>query len=170
MDLATATAIRAEQAAQQARQVAEFATTRPTPSPAEANALANTPGAIFMNKRWDLSPVTQTSPDPTEPPGRPVPPPPPFNTAPPVITALDGLEVGDQLVGAVGSWSGAGLSYTRQWMRGALPLVGQTGGIYTLSAPDVGYAITMAVVATTSAGAKATCVVEFWRARSRRKG
>jgi hypothetical protein len=51
--------------------VGEFATTRPTPSQAESDALAGSNTALVMRKQWDLSPVDPNSHDPTEPPGRP---------------------------------------------------------------------------------------------------
>jgi hypothetical protein len=66
---------------------------------------------------------------------------------------LDTLEVGHQLIGAQGTWTGPGIGYARQWFRGALPIAGATLPSYTLTAPDVGYAIGLTVVATTNAGA-----------------
>lgn len=53
------------------RLVGEFEVTRPTPSQSENDQLGTTAGAIPLLKRWDLSPVDQSSFDPTEPPGRP---------------------------------------------------------------------------------------------------
>lgn len=48
---------------------AEFAVTRPTPSQDECDRAAD--GEVVPLKQWDLSPVDQSSFDPTEPPGRP---------------------------------------------------------------------------------------------------
>jgi hypothetical protein len=88
-----------------------------------------------------------------EPPGRPVPPPPPICTVLPNVAFIAGLEVGDVLAGAVGTWSpGAGNNYDRQWYRGGRIILGATGITYTIAPPDVGFMIVFAVRATTPAG------------------
>jgi len=69
----------AARAAIASRQAGEFETTRPTPTQAEhdllalmpASPLAHTPRVLTMLKEWDLSPIDESSFDPTEPPGRP---------------------------------------------------------------------------------------------------
>ena len=91
-------------------------TWRPTPTLFEANTTAAS-GNPVMTKVWDTSPVDPWSFDPTQPPGLPAL---PVNTAPPVITALDGTEVGDQLLTQVGMWTG-GPTYARQWLRDGTP-------------------------------------------------
>ena len=79
------------------------------------------------NKAYDLSPIDQQSFDPTTPPPLAIF---PINSAPPVITPLDTLEVGHQLLASVGSWTPAGMTYLRQWFRGDMPIVGAAGAAY----------------------------------------
>ena len=89
-----------------------------------------------------------------EPPGRPVPPP-PINTAPPTVAMLDGVAVGDQLLAAVGSWTGGpGITYERAWYRGGRAIPGATDLSYVIQPADTGYMLTFAVRATTPAGAQ----------------
>jgi hypothetical protein len=71
MDLRSALALHVAALEKQARQQAEFVTTRPTPTRAENDAMLD--GDIVTVKQWDLSPIVETSPDPSEPPGRPMP-------------------------------------------------------------------------------------------------
>jgi hypothetical protein len=132
---------------------AEFATTRPTPNPDEANRMAA--GEIVAVKQWDLSEIDRSSPDPFEPPGRPIPPDPPVNTAPPTVALLSGsvFEVGATLLATVGIWSGGpGLTYERSWARGGRLIPGATGISYVLTAPDTGFMLTFAVRCTTAQG------------------
>jgi hypothetical protein len=149
MNLEQARATRDAQVAQRVSQQAEFQVWRPTPQPGEVSV------AIGGVKRWDLSRILlDQSPDPAEPPGRPVPPPPPINTVPPNVAQLDGVAVGDTLVATVGSWTPGGLTYERAWYRGGRIIPGATGIAYQIATPDVGYMIVFAVRATTPAGAQ----------------
>lgn len=68
--LAAARAYLAENAKRRRQQLAEFETTRPTPTQEENDLLAKD-GELTMLKQWDLSPIDPSSFDPTEPPGRP---------------------------------------------------------------------------------------------------
>ena len=149
--LAAARAIRDATVAQQQRQIAEFEVWRPTPTRQENDLMAAHVWTLL--KRWSLSPISPDAFDKTEPPGRPIPPTPPVCATLPNIAALAGLEVGDQLVGQQGTWTGSGVTFTRQWYRGALPIAGATLAVYAIIAPDVGYAIGLVVTATTNAGA-----------------
>ena len=130
----------------------EFPVTRPTPTRAE-NDLTATTGDVVMIKQWDLSPIDQSSFYPFEPPGRPLDPsiPPPVNTTAPTIAAFDGLAVGDLLAGQVGVWSGSP-TFTRQWLRGATPIPGETAPGYTLATEDIGADIGLEVTATNAGG------------------
>jgi hypothetical protein len=143
-DLETARSFLAEE---RARLVFEFEVTRPTPTPPECDLAAA--GVIAMPKDWDLSPVDESSFDPTEPPGRPIGPPVP--TTAPAVQALTDLVVGSQLVTTNGVWTGSP-TYTRQWRRGATNIGGGTGPSHTLVAADVGQMISCNVTATNAAG------------------
>jgi hypothetical protein len=128
--LAAARIARADEAERRAKALATAlppagATWRPTPQPAENNALAATPGAVTLTKLWDLSPVDQMSFDPTTPPATL--PDPPVNTVPPQITVLSTLTPGGLLVlSNNGTWTPAGATYVREWFRdGALILARQ---------------------------------------------
>jgi hypothetical protein len=135
----------------------EFQLWRPTPSQAEGDQLGATPGDIPMLKVWDLSPIDESSFDPTEPPGRPPPAAPPVNIAPPNITVLTTLEVGQDLISTNGTWTGAApITYTRQWQRGANPIAGATGISYILVTADVGQLISCVVTARTAEGGTAS--------------
>jgi hypothetical protein len=83
---------------QWSRQLAEFSTLRPTPTRAENNAVQN--GNVGMMKRWDLSPITET----TEPPGQPAPV--PVCTLPPELVVTTPV-VGVALATTAGSWVNA---------------------------------------------------------------
>jgi hypothetical protein len=122
--------------------IGEFPTTRPTPTQSENDSLTSATPVLPMVKIWDLAPIDMSSFDPFEPPGRPVAP--PTNVAPPTITPIGTLEVGQQLVVTNGTWNPpTGLTYTRQWWRGtpATPIVGQTAPTYIIAAADVGQMI-----------------------------
>ena len=127
--------------------IGEFATTLPTPLQSENDVLGTTAGAITMLKQWDLSPVDQSSFDPTEPPGRPIGP--PVNTVPPVITGTP--QVGQTLTVAVGTWSGSP-TFTGQWFRGATPIAGAVGPTYNLVALDSGAIISAEITGTNANG------------------
>jgi hypothetical protein len=135
------------------QQIGEFETTLPTPTQAENDVLGTTAGAVVMLKQWDLSPVDLTSFDPAEPPGRPIGP--PTNTVLPVIVVMTTLEVGGQLVCPNGTWTGSGITYTRQWASGGNAIGGATSNTYTIAASDVGNMILCRVTATNAGGALA---------------
>ena len=104
-----------------------------------------------MLKCWDRSPVDPQSFDPT--PGPPLPPT-PANTVPPLVSAIGGLSVGEQLVVSGGTWSGGG-SLARQWRRNGAPIWGATAISYILSYLDVGSSISATVTSTNAAGSVA---------------
>ena len=131
-----------------AQQVGEFPTTRPTPQQAENDLLGATPGAITMIKIWDLAPIDQSSFDPFEPPGRPAG---PINTSPPVVTGTP--QVGQTLSVNVGTWTGAGIAYTGQWLRNGNPIAGAAGPTYILVAADLNAIIIARITATNTDGA-----------------
>ena len=138
------------QRAAQPRQLPPLGVTwRPTPQPFENNAKAANPANIVMIKLWDRSPVDQSSFDPTQPPLAL--PDPPTNTTPPSIIPLDTLEVGRQLVGQQGSWTGSP-TYARQWLRAGTPIAGQTGAVYVATDDDLGLMIGLTVVASNAGG------------------
>jgi hypothetical protein len=122
-------------------------TWRPTPTPYEANLRA-TSGAIPMTKVWDTSPVDAWAFDPTQPPDLVDA---PVCTVQPNIALIGSLEVGQQLAGAAGTWSGSP-TYARQWDRDGAPIAGATAPGYTLVAADIGAMIGLTVTATNSGG------------------
>jgi hypothetical protein len=130
---------------------------RPTPTPAENNRKAANPADITMLKLWDKSPIDPWSFDPTTPPLEL--PPPPTNTAPPFITTLAGLEVGDQVVCSVGTWTGSP-TLGRQWLRGGAPIAGEVGVAYNLADDDLGAMIGCVVTATNLGGSAAANAAE----------
>jgi hypothetical protein len=105
-------------------------------------------GTLTMVKIWDRSPIDSGAFDPSTPP---LPGPPPVNTVPPFITVLTTLEVGQQLVGSTGSWTGAS-TYTRQWTRDGAPIAGAVTPGYILVEDDVGAMIGFTVVAANGNG------------------
>jgi hypothetical protein len=77
---------------------------------------------------------------------------PPVNTAPPVITAMTGVNVGDTLVrNSFGSWTGSP-TFASQWLRDTAPIFNATGSTYVLVAADAGAMITLGVVGTNADG------------------
>jgi hypothetical protein len=131
-------------------------TWRPTLSRAENDRVALDPTDVVLRKAWDTSPVDQSSFDPTQPPALVAP---PVNTAPPVIQLLTGLAVGDQLAGTIGAWTGTGIIYTRQWLRGSTPIAGATLPGSFLVAADVGLMIGLTLTATNTGGAGSASAV-----------
>jgi hypothetical protein len=125
MDLRSALVLRNEAVEKQARQIAEFQTTRPTPISEEIDV------AVGGVKQWDLSPiVTDQSPDPTEPPGRPAPV--PICTTPPEI--IGGTpQAGSTLATTGGSWTGATPAYSYAWRRNGVNVAGATSQTYVLA-------------------------------------
>jgi hypothetical protein len=123
-------------------------TWRPTPNRDECNRMAAS-GRLVTQKLWDLSPVDQSSFDPTQPPSEL--PPPPQNTAPPFIQFLDGVEVGDVLARNNGTWTGSP-TYTYVWTRDGAPIPGATGLTYTLVEADVTFMIGLVVTGTNAGG------------------
>jgi hypothetical protein len=80
----------------------------------------------------------------------------PVNTAPPTITGT--ASVGSVLASSEGTWTGTGITYTRQWQRcdasgGACTAIsGATGTHYLVAVADVGRRIRVAVTATNASG------------------
>lgn len=56
--------------------------------------------------------------------------------------------VGEKLIGHHGTWSPAGLTFTRQWLRNGTPIPGATGLNYRLTAKDAQKRIQLAVTAS----------------------
>lgn len=78
----------------------------------------------------------------------------PANVAAPVIggTAV----VGQQLTCSDGTWTGSGLTITKQWVRNNVNILGQTASTFDLSAADAGQNIRCVVTATNATGAAST--------------
>jgi hypothetical protein len=83
---------------------------------------------------------------------------PTVNSAAPVVSG-DAV-VGTALSCSLGSWTGAGLTYARQWTRGDTDIVGQTATSYTTVPEDVGHAVGCRVTATNSIGASSDQTAE----------
>jgi hypothetical protein len=120
---------------------------RATPTRAECNTTAAT-GRPVMQKLWDLSPIDQWSFDPTQPPSAL--PDPPVNTSLPQLVA-DSLEVGAQLIGGNGAWTG-GPTYARQWNRDGAAIAGAVTPGYVLVDDDLGAMINHTVTASNAGG------------------
>jgi hypothetical protein len=76
-------------------------------------------------------------------------PPAPVNTSAPAIPA--GATEGDVLSADPGGWSGSP-TFSYQWLRDGTPIAGATGQDYTLTAADVGHAISVRVTGTNPGG------------------
>jgi hypothetical protein len=144
-----ARATRNAQVAARAIQQAEFATTRPTPTRAENDRAAADPADIVMVKTWDLSPVTETSFDPSEPPGRPAPipvctQPPEIITPPPVVGAGQAM--------TTGSWTNSPTGYAYVWKRNGAQIAGASAQVYTPVDADLGTYLSGAVAARNAGG------------------
>ena len=74
----------------------------------------------------------------------------PVNTSLPSITGL--AQEGATLTASNGAWSNSPTSYALQWKRAGTAISGATGQTYTLTAGDIGGAITVTVVATNAYG------------------
>jgi hypothetical protein len=75
----------------------------------------------------------------------------PINT---VLPAITGTPTEDEtLTVSDGTWSGAGLTFTRQWKRDGVNISAATGTTYVLTSDDVDTDITAAVTATNPGGA-----------------
>jgi WD40-like Beta Propeller Repeat/RTX calcium-binding nonapeptide repeat (4 copies) len=79
----------------------------------------------------------------------------PVNTALPTISGS--ASVGSVLTSLNGTWTGTGITYTRQWQRcdangNNCVAIGATGTTYTLTSTDLGSALRVVVTATSSAG------------------
>jgi hypothetical protein len=118
----------------------------------ESNTTAAT-GLPVLVKAWDKSPMAF---DPTQPPDLVAP---PVCTVVPFITALgDTADVGEQLVGGNGTWTGAP-TYSRQWYRDGIAIDGQTAALYTLTDADVGGMINHVVTGTNTGGSTSAASV-----------
>lgn len=74
----------------------------------------------------------------------------PTNSVAPAISGT--AQVGQTLTVSAGTWAGGGITYTRQWRRGATNIAGATGTTYVPQVADIGAAITCRVTATNNAG------------------
>lgn len=74
----------------------------------------------------------------------------PTNSVAPAITGT--AQVGQTLTVSAGTWAGGGITYTRQWRRGASNISGATAMTYVPVVGDIGSAITCRVTATNNAG------------------
>lgn len=75
----------------------------------------------------------------------------PVNSAVPAISGT--ARVGQTLTGTTGTWTGGGLTYTRQWRKAGANIVGATAATYVPVLGDIGAAITLRVTATNNVGA-----------------
>lgn len=75
----------------------------------------------------------------------------PVNTVAPVASGTP--HVGQQLSVTNGTFTGAGITYTRAWKRNGVAIGGATGATYTLVLADLGASITCTVTATNVDGA-----------------
>jgi len=75
---------------------------------------------------------------------------PPGNTTAPAISGT--AQVGQTLTVSNGTWTGTGLSYARQWLRGGTNIAGATNATYVLQAADEGTLISCRVTATNTGG------------------
>jgi hypothetical protein len=145
--LAEALAFRAEQTKARARAVAEYTTTRPTPTTAEIeDAIA---GANVLEKEWDLSPVDDLAFNPAEPPGR-VDDGRPVSTAAPIVTGL--ARVGDTLSASTGTWTNTPTGFTYQWRRGPFDIEGATQASYVPTVIDLRWPVSVRVTAANAIG------------------
>lgn len=79
----------------------------------------------------------------------------PFNDSLPVISGL-GVVYQTLTLTSPGVWDGAlPISYTYQWRRNGVPILGATSTTYTLTNADGGFNITCVVTATNPIGATA---------------
>lgn len=135
MDLDSARALRAAQAAQWDQQLAEAPTWRPTPTRAENDAKAET-GDLVMLKAWDGSPIDPAALDTVFDPAE-LPPP------PPVIPVIFGEpQVGSELHALPGLVTPK--RYFR-WLRDGVAIPNAVGLRYVVNAADVGCKISFAV-------------------------
>lgn len=74
----------------------------------------------------------------------------PVNTVVPAITGT--LRLGQVLTASTGTWSGASITYTYQWMRDGQDISGATASTRTLTAADVGANMSVRVTATNASG------------------
>jgi hypothetical protein len=75
----------------------------------------------------------------------------PVNTVAPNVTGATGL--GDVLTSTTGTWTGTSISYSYQWQRGGVDIIGETASTHTIVALDQGANVTCIVTATNTAGA-----------------
>lgn len=69
----------------------------------------------------------------------------PVNTALPTISGT--VTVGSWLSATLGAWTNSPTSHSHQWRRGGSPISGAQGSTYMVTAADVGYVISVQVVA-----------------------
>lgn len=75
---------------------------------------------------------------------------PPINVTLPLITGA--TSVGSLLSSSVGTWLNNPTSFSYQWERDAVPIVGQTSATYTITGADAGHELTVAVTAYNAFG------------------
>lgn len=75
----------------------------------------------------------------------------PRNTVLPAITGT--AQVGQTLTSTTGTWTGAGITYTRQWTANNVNIAGATAATYVPIVGQIGQVIRVRVTATNASGA-----------------
>jgi hypothetical protein len=76
----------------------------------------------------------------------------PVSTAPPLVAGNP--VVGHTLTAVAGGWDQGGLTFTYQWLRDGVPVVGATSARLALGASDVGHRMSVQVTASRPGGAE----------------
>jgi hypothetical protein len=85
---------------------------------------------------------------------------PPVNTVLPVITGS--LTPGSVLTTTTGTWTSTKpLTYTYQWTKNGVPIVGSIAPVYVLTEADIGSSITVRVTATNMAGSSTVTAIDI---------
>ena len=74
----------------------------------------------------------------------------PVNVIPPVISGI--VDDGETLSVTTGSWLNSPTSYTYQWQRNGVNIIGANSSTYVVTSTDMSYFITCVVTATNIAG------------------
>jgi hypothetical protein len=76
----------------------------------------------------------------------------PTSSSVPIITGANPPVVGSVLSSSSGAWSGTGLSFAYQWLRGGTNIAGATAKSYTTVTADKTFAMACKVTATNTKG------------------